>query len=387
MILSWTAVIPETEKQCACGHKLVKVGEDVSEKLQYIPSQIYVLRTVRPKYACRNCEGSGDEDKPVFRQADAPHTIVPKSIAGASLLAAVFTNKYELHLPYYRQEKAFEHRMIGISRQDMSSWQETVYKAALPLEKLLMAHIKSGKVLHMDETTVQILHYEKAENEEEAEKDENRDKSYMWLARGGPEETPAVVYRYFKTRSASHVKEFINGFSGFLMTDGYKGYSAALKEHERSYPEETITHACCLAHARRKFNDALKAGKSESAKAALSFIQKIYAKEAELRGNSSSDDDFLMGRKKEVQPLFDRFKEWLTDKHEHAVNSGKFGEAVSYMLEYWDLILNYLLSSELTPDNNTAENAVRPFICGRNYVLTSFMCSKTQRRGVKYCVA
>jgi hypothetical protein len=223
----------------------------------------------------------------------------------------------------------------------------------------------------MDETTVQILHYEKAENEEEAEKDENRDRSYMWLARGGPEEKPAVVYRYFKTRSASHVKEFINGFSGFLMTDGYKGYSAALKEHERLYPEETIIHACCLAHVRRKFNDALKAGKSESAKAALGFIQKIYVKEAELRSISKSDDDFLAGRKKEVQPLFDGFKEWLTDKHEHAVNSGKFGEAVSYTLEYWDLILNYLLSPELTPDNNTAENAVRPFICGRKNWLFS----------------
>ena len=102
----------------------------------------------------------------------------------------------------------------------------------------------------MDETTVQILHYDKSENEEEAEKDENRDKSYMWLARGGPKERPAVVYRYFKTRSASCVKEFINGFSGFLMIDGYKGYSAALKEHERSYPEETITPMPAVWHIR-----------------------------------------------------------------------------------------------------------------------------------------
>ena len=303
--------IPESEKQCACGHTLVKVGEDTSERLQYISSQIYVLCTVRPKYAYRNCKGSGDEDKPVFRQADEPRTIVQKSIAGASLLTSVFTNKYELHLPYYRQEKAFEHRLIGISRRDMSSWQETVYKASLPLEKLLMAHIKSGNVQHiLTRRQHGFFIMIKLEIKKKG-KDENRDKSYMWLVRGGPEKKPAVVYRYFKTRSASHVKEFINGFSRSLMTDGYKGYSAALKEHERLYFEETIIHACCLAHAHRKFSDALKVGKSESAKAALSFIQKVYIKEAELRKSSRSDDDFLTGREKEVQPFLTGSKNGL----------------------------------------------------------------------------
>ena len=140
--------IPEEEKQCACGTTLVKVGEDRSERLQVIPAQIYVEVTVRPKYACRNCEGSGDEDKPVFRQMPAPKNIISKSISTPNLLAFIFSQKFFEHNPYYRQSKAFERRLIDISRADMDNWQLKVYEKLKPMEKILMNHIKSGPVIN-----------------------------------------------------------------------------------------------------------------------------------------------------------------------------------------------------------------------------------------------
>jgi transposase len=349
--------IKEEDKHCACGAELSKIGEDVSEYLVHIPSQIYVKKIIRPIYACRKCEGSGDEEKSTFRQAPAPKRIIEKSISSPSLLASVFTNKFELHLPYYRQEKAYEHRLINISRQDMACWQEKIYSVCRPLEDLIIKHIKSGNTMHMDETTVKVLRYDQI--------DEDREKSYMWLATGGPAKQKAVIYRYFKSRSAENVKEFINGFSGFLMTDGYKGYMAALTEHEKLYPQEKITHACCLAHSRRKFMDAVKVSKSKSAEVAVKYISDIYKAEKECHNVMKNNEDLPALRKGKVKPIFDSFKIWLKEKSKTVPHSLKFGEAVAYTLEYWDWILNYMECPELTPDNNEAENSIRPFVCGR----------------------
>jgi hypothetical protein len=187
----------------------------------------------------------------------------------------------------------------------------------------------------------------------------------MWLATGGPAKQKAVIYRYFKSRSAENVKEFINGFSGFLMTDGYKGYMAALTEHEKLYPQEKITHACCLAHSRRKFMDAVKISKSKSAEAAVKYISDIYKAEKECRNVMKNNENLPALRKEKVKSIFDSFKIWLKEKSKTAPHSLKFGEAVAYTLEYWNLILNYMECPELTPDNNEAENSIRPFVCGR----------------------
>jgi transposase len=140
--------IPEDEKTCICGTKLTKIGEETSEKLHIIPPKIYVEKIIRPKYACRCCEGTESEGiTQTVRIAQAEPSLIPRGIATPSLLSCIFTQKFEDHLPYYRQEKQFERIGASISRQDMGNWQQQVYQKLMPLFKLLKENVKSGPVI------------------------------------------------------------------------------------------------------------------------------------------------------------------------------------------------------------------------------------------------
>lgn len=354
--------IPEEEKVCACGARLVKVGEDRSERLQIIPAQIYVEVTVRPKYACRNCEGSSDEDKPVFRQMPAPKHIIQKSIATSGLLSFVFINKYCNHMPYYRQEKAFERRLIDISRADMDNWQLMVYKKLKPMEKILLRHIKKGKLLNMDETTVRVLHYD------DAYRNLNRQKSYIWVGIGGPENQKACVYRYYESRNSDFIKLFINGFKGHIQTDDYPGYETALKEHQIEFPDDKITHIACMAHIRRRFNDALKCGEKRAA-TAMKFIQWMYRFENQIQKMNLNDIDKIAERKKKILPLMNGFYEWMTDLQPYVLPQLKFGEAISYGIKVMDFMKNYIECPDAYIDNTISERAVKPFVMSRKNFL------------------
>ena len=349
--------IDESEKKCACGHDLVKVDEEITERLQIIPEIVYVEQHVRPKYACRHCEGSGDEDKPVFRIAPTPPTIIPGSIVTPGLLAFIFVNKFCDHLPFYRQEKRFERIGAHISRQNMSNWSLKVYEALKPLENLLKQGVKTGPFIQMDETPLQVL----------SEPDRpDTSKSYMWLARGGPPETPIVYYNYQETRKSLFIKDFLEDYQGFLQSDGYIGYEAALKGNK------DIIHVGCLAHARREFHNAVKASKKAgSANIALSKIQAFYRVEKELRSLELPTDEFLERRKKKIEPIAKDFKAWLDDKALKVRPGNDTGKAISYTLGQWDKIIKYLDCAELTPDNNAAERSIKPFVVGRKNWLFS----------------
>jgi len=136
--------IPEEEKVCACGTQMTRIGEETSEKVQIIPPSMYVEKTIRPKYACRCCEGTEDEDKPAVRIAPLPPVIIPRSIASASLLSYCFIQKYNDHLPFYRQEAQFHRIGIKISRQDMCNWQQQVYAKLFPLFALMKRRLKAA---------------------------------------------------------------------------------------------------------------------------------------------------------------------------------------------------------------------------------------------------
>ena len=356
--------IPTEDKVCACGAKLVRIGEEVSERLQIIPAKIYIERTVRPKYACKVCEGSGDEDKPAVRIAPVPVTLIPHSIATPGMLSFVFTGKFCDHLPYYRQQAAFARQGIDVSRQDMSGWQEKVYEKLRPMEALMTSYLKTGPYIQMDETTCRVFG--------EPEREDTQ-KSYMWLARGGPVKHPVVIYRYYPTRGAAHIQDFITGYSGFLQTDGYEAYNTALSEHAKTNPEDHITHAGCLAHARRKFFDAAKASssKSKSADEAMKYIRDIYRKETELREQNPEPCAFVAARRNQIVPMLKTFHEWLLEKAQHVPPSLALGKAVNYTLGQWEHITAYIGCPDLTPDNNAGENAIRPFVLGRKNWLFS----------------
>lgn len=357
--------IPEEEKVCACGCRLKKVGENSTKRLRIIPAKMYAVEDIYPKYACPNCEGSGDEDNPVFRQAPAVKYFIPKSIATNELLAYVMTNKFCEHMPFYRQEKAFERRCITVTRADMSNWQEQIYKRLKPLDSLIMEHIKTGTTMNMDETTVRVLKYK---NQTE---NENRKKSYIWLGIGGPKDKKAVIYRYYESRNAKFIKPFINGFKGWLQTDEYPGYETALKEHNLLYPDDKIIHVACLAHVRRKFFDASLNGKSPGAGKAVKYIQLIYKKEEELIEMNLPPEELVSKRKELIKPVFDEFHEWLLEMEPKVPPTLKFGRAINYALSSWQHLLNYLDCPDLFVDNSIAERSIKPFVIGRKNWLFS----------------
>ena len=353
-----TIDIPDSQKICACGAQMTKIGEETSERLHIIEPKIFVEKIIRPQYACRCCEGVASEGTaPTVRIAPVEPSMIPKSITSPSLLSWIFTHKFEDHLPYYRQEKQFERIGVTISRQDMSNWQQHVYRKLLPLFTLLKETVKSGPVIQMDETTVQVMREEGREDTQ---------KSYMWLARGGPPDKKVVWYEYHPTRAAYNAKEFLEGYKGYLQTDGYEAYDAAVKGNSE------IIQVGCFAHARRRFFEASKISKNpQSAEEGIKHIRKLYRLEDELRGNNLDNETFLTERKIRAGPILDDFKKWLIKRQPETPPSTLLGKAIGYTLGQWDKLVAYLESPYLTPDNNACENAIRPFVLGRKNWLFS----------------
>jgi transposase len=286
---------------------------------------------------------------------------MPGSMATPDLLSFIFTQKYCDYLPFYRQEAAFERIGVEISRQNMSNWQQGVCEKLIPLLTLLKAHITTGNVVQMDETTIQVM------NEPGRG---NKQKSYMLLARGGPPDKKAVWYEYHESRASKHIIELLSGYSGFLQTDGYEGYDAAVKDLPG------IIHAGCMAHARRGFFESLKVGGgSGGAEAALSQIKGLYTVESELRkklnGHEIDAETFQSRRQEKCLPILNAFHDWLEKEQRQALGSSKLGEAVAYTLNQWPKLIRYLEDEELTPDNNACERSIRPFVMGRKNLVVS----------------
>jgi transposase len=197
----------------------------------------------------------------------------------------------------------------------------------------------------------------------EAEREDTQ-KSYMWLALGGPPGKTVVWYEYHPTRAASYAKEFLAGYSGYIQTDGYEGYDCAVKGMAG------IIHVGCFAHARRKFFEAAKGNKeSRSAEEGIKHIRKLYEIENELRKKITDNkmllSEFLSERKARAGPVLEKFKAWLVKRKDEVPPSLLLGKAINYSLGQWDKLTAYLESPYLTPDNNACENAIRPFVIGR----------------------
>jgi transposase len=225
--------------------------------------------------------------------------------------------------------------------------------------------IKSGLVMRMDETPVQVMR-------EEGRK--NTQTSYMWLALGGPPDKTVAWYEYHPTHAASNAREFLQGYSGYLQTDGYDAYDSAVKDMPG------IIQVGCFAHVRRHFFEAEKiGGQGKTAGEALEYIRKLYDIERTLRNQKDkhklTDEEFRINRNKQAEPVLNDFKIWLLNHADKVPPSLLLGKAIAYSLGQWDKLVRYLESPYLTPDNNACENAIRPFVLGRNYVLNITMCS------------
>lgn len=350
--------IADADKICGCGCELTRIGEEVSEQLDIIPAQIRVIRNIRPKYACKNCEGLQDAG-PSVKIAPVHPQIIPKSIVSSSLLAHILTGKFIDHNPFYRQEKQFVRLGVKISRTSMCNWAMQAATACQPLLNLLQDTVLSSFYVNIDETTLQVL--------VEPGRDPTTT-SYMWIFRSGDPDKPVLIYQYHQTRSADVVREFLCDFQGYVQTDGYAAYD--FLDHKNG-----VSHIGCWAHARRKFIDVIKAQgknrKAGSADKALSYIKKLYKLEKEADEKELSPEEIYQLRQDKAKPILDEFHEWLAKRMLQTPPKGLLGKAIAYTLNQWHRLAGYIKDGHLAPDNNMAENSIRPFVIGRKNWLFS----------------
>ncbi len=340
--------LKDEEKICHCGEHLVRIGEEISEQLKYIPAKISVIQHVRPKYACKPCEEN-------VKIAPMPLLLLPKSIATPELVANTIITKYCDHIPLYRQESIWSRIGVEIPRSSLCGWILKTSELCEPLVKWLQKLIIAYDYAQADETTVQVLN-EKGR--------ENTAKSYMWCYRGGGEKI-CVVYEYQETRAGAHAKKFLTDFKGYLQSDAYSGYLWA-------NDEKKIIRVGCHAHARRPFAELAKLSKTPGlAVEALKFYRKLYAIEKEARENNFSLERRHEIRKEKSVPILEAFKQWLDHHLLKTSDQGKIGKAIRYCLTNWNELTNYLKDGRIEIDNNLIENAIRPFALGRKNWLFS----------------
>jgi len=284
--------LAEAERVCPHdGRSLKAIGEVMSEQLDIVPAKIQVLRHVRKQYAC-DCGQC-------IRTAALPNQPIPRSLASPGLLAHITVSKYQDALPLYRQENILQRIGVDIPRATLAHWMIKAGALVQPLINLLRDRLLDSDILQMDETTVQVL----KESGKTAQS-----KSYLWVQRGGPPQQPIILFDYDPSRSQAVPVRLLAGYQGYLQTDGYEGYNAVVKTQQ-------LIHVGCMAHARRKFSDAVKAQgkkkKTGKAHQGLAFIQKLYRVERQVQGYSP--EERYTYRLAHAQPILTQLRRWLDD--------------------------------------------------------------------------
>lgn len=342
--------IPESERRCDHdGRLLTEIGEVISEQLDIVPATIRVLRHIRKQYAC-DCGQC-------IKTATLPAQPIPKSLASPGLLAHVAVSKYQDALPLYRQETILQRIGVDIPRATMANWMIRAGSLIQPLVNLLDDRLLGHDILQMDETTVQVL-------KESGKKAQS--KSYLWLMRGGPPQHPVVRYHYDPGRGAGVAVRLLAGFKGYLQTDGYEAYNAVVATND-------LVHVGCMAHARRRFSDAVKAQgrnrKRGKAHRGLALIQKLYR--IEKRTRKWDPEQRHAHRFCHAKPVLEEMRSWLDQSLPEVPPTSATGKAIYYLHKQWPKLIRYLDDGRLEIDNNLAENAIRPFVLGRKNWLFS----------------
>jgi transposase len=349
--------LTEQERECQCGHLKSHIGQEVSEQLDYIPAKVQVIRNIRYKYACKNCEGV-EGDGPTVSIARMPDQIIPKSFSTPGLLAHILTAKFADALPFYRQEKQFSRIGVELPRSTMCNWAMKTASACDIIVDMMKDAVLKSPVINIDETTVQVV------------KEPGRSKSYMWVFKGTVHGKPVILYQYHPSRSGDVAAAFLKTYKGIVQTDGYSGYNFLDRK-------EDITHVGCWVHARRKFIEVTKAmgnkkNPSGNAGSALKYISKLYKIEKEAHQKKLSTDEIYVQRQSQAVPILKEFKKWLGARVEHVPPKSLLGKAINYTLNEWLRLINYTEDGRVGPDNNAVENAIRPFVIGRKNWLFSY---------------
>ena len=324
---------------CRCGCQLKRIGEDVTEKLDYTPGVATVERHVRGKWACSDCK--------TLTQAPVPAQIIDKGIATAGLLAQVLVAKYADHLPLYRQESIFARAGVELPRSTLAQWVGICGVRLQPLVDALKEVVLSHRVLHADETPVQML---KPGNKK-------THRAYIWAyAPGVHEDLKAVIYDFAEGRSGENARTFVGDWRGSLVCDDFSGYKAMMSQG--------VTEVGCMAHARRKFFELHVANKSQIAEYALGLIGQLYEIERHAKDLNPMDRQRL--RQKQARPIADALLEWMRLQRIKVTDGSATAKALDYTLKRWQALTRYLDDGQLPIDNNWIENQIRPIAVGRS---------------------
>lgn len=323
---------------CSCGCQLKRIGEDISEKLDYTPGVLTVQRHVRGKWACSECQ--------TLTQAPVPAQIIDKGLPTSGLLAQVLVAKYSDHLPLYRQETIFGRSGYAIARSTLAQWVGVCGVQLQPLVDALKISMFRSAVLHADETPVAML---KPGNKK-------THRAYLWAyAPGAFENLKAVVYDFCESRAGEHARAFLGDWSGALVCDDFSGYKASFGA--------AITEVGCMAHARRKFFDFSVSNKSEIAQQALTYIGQLYEIEREVKHLGSDERGRI--RQTKSKPLADALHQWMLLQRQRIIDGTATAKALDYSLKRWVALTRFVEDGQLPIDNNWIENQIRPIAIGR----------------------
>jgi len=350
------------QAKCDCGGELRKLGEDVSEVLEYVPDHFKVIRHVRTKLSCTRCD--------CIVQAAAPSRPIERGLAGPGLLAHVLTSKYCDHLPLYRQSEIYARHGVELERSTLADWVGGSAQLLDPLVEALRRYVMAVGKLHADDTPVPVL----------APGNGKTKTGRLWTyvrddRPAGDRAAPAVWFAYSPDRKGEHAERHLREFCGTLQADAYAGFN-------QLYETGRIQEAACWAHVRRKFYDLQQAHASPTATEALERIGALYAIEKEIRGRPPEERREI--RQARAKPLLASLRRWFEMTLPKLSRKSDTTVAIRYGLSRWDALLRYTNDGRLEIDNNAAERALRAVALGRKNYLFAGSDSGGERAAAIY---
>jgi transposase len=361
---------PPSNAECECpdcGAAMAKLGEDVTEVLDYVPGHFRVIRHVRPKFACTACD--------VITQAPAPAMPTPRGRATPAMLAHLLVSKYCDHLPLYRQSEIYAREGVDLDRSTLCDWVGQAVWLLQPIVEGVRRHVFAAEKIHGDDTTVPVLSPGLGRTK--------TGRLWVYVRDDRPfcgTEPPAAAYFYSPDRGSEHPAGHLAGFNGFLHADAYAGFEAL---YQRPAANARITEVACWAHCRRKFFDVWDDKKSPVAKEAIDRIAAFYAIEAKARFAPPAER--LMHRA-DTAPLLTSFFDWANKVVTRLSAKSELAEAFRYTIKRRQALSRFLTDARLEIDNNIAENAMRGIALGRKNYLFAGSDSGGDRAAAMYTI-
>ena len=333
----------------------ISIREEKTEELDFQPGHFFVRQYIRPVYV----------QEETFIIADLPSRPLPKAIAGAGLLAQIVIDKYVDHLPLHHQQQRFSRDGLNIPYSTITDWVGSTCTLITPLYEALKKKVLHSPYLHADETPLKVL---------DKDKKGSTHRGYYWVYHNSLDDL--VFFDYQQGRGREGPQQILEGYSGYLQTDGYSVYNIIEEK-----TDVTLLH--CWAHARRKFHESVQSD-PEQAQHVLSLIGKLYAIERQAKEENLSADQIKERREKKSIPVLDELKEWMTQAYMNAKPKSPIGKALAYCLERWDKLVIYTTDGRLNIDNNPVENSIRPVALGRKNYLFAGSHEAAQRSAMLY---